>query len=150
MISVYQVVVDRFRFTDHTDRTSDGCCIAGKLTDSIHGIVTADIEEPADIQFFKFTEQFRVDRIFQRFREFIATGAKIGTRSVSKPFKLIARKCLAEIKKAVIQESFNTVYHTIYVFDLVRMSETFRNNSVEAAVDYGSRSAGLSDDKIFL
>ena len=31
----------------------------------------------------------------------------------------------------------------------VRMGKTFRDNSIETAVDNGSRSAGLTDNKIF-
>lgn len=35
------------------------------------------------------------------------------------------------------------------MFDRVRMGKTFRNDTIETAVDDGSRPTGLSDDKIF-
>ena len=49
MIGIYQIIIDRLRFTDHSDWTADACRVAGKFTDGIHGIITANIEEPADI-----------------------------------------------------------------------------------------------------
>ena len=49
MIGVYQIIVDCLWFTNHTDRTSNGCGIAGELADGIHGIIAANIEEPADV-----------------------------------------------------------------------------------------------------
>ena len=49
MIGVYQIIVDGLWFTNHTDRTSNGCGIARELADGIHGIIAANIEEPADV-----------------------------------------------------------------------------------------------------
>ena len=80
MISIYQIIVDGLWFADHADRTADTCSIAGKLADGIHGIITADIEEPADIELFKFAEKCRINRIFKRFRQFVAAGAEISSR----------------------------------------------------------------------
>ena len=83
MIGIYQIIIDRLRFTDHSDRTADACRVAGKFTDGIHGIIAANIEEPADIKFLKFAEKYRINRIFERFRQFVATGTEIGTRGMS-------------------------------------------------------------------
>ena len=65
VICVNQIVVDSLRFSNDTDITSSLCCISGKFAYCIHRIISADVEEPANIHFFKFLKKFRIDRIFQ-------------------------------------------------------------------------------------
>ena len=49
MIGVYKIIVDGFGLSNYADRTSDVFGIAWKFADGIHGIIAANIEEPADI-----------------------------------------------------------------------------------------------------
>ena len=48
-----------------------------------------------------------------------------------------------------LKESFDSVDHSIYAADTVRMLKSFCNDSVQASIDYGGRPARLSDDNIF-
>ena len=150
MIRMDQVIIDRLRLADHTDGASNFGRIAGKFADSIHGIISTDIEKPADVHLLKLAEKLRIDRIFERFRQFVTAGTKICARCVSKIRKLLARKSFLKIKHTTSQESLDPIDHAINMSDFIRMGKPLRNNSIKAAVDHGSRSAGLSDDKIFL
>ena len=82
MVGIYQIIINRLRFTDHADRTANACRVAGKFTDGIHRIIATNIEEPTDIEFLKFAEKCRINRIFERFRQFVAAGTEIGTRGM--------------------------------------------------------------------
>ena len=83
MVGIYQIIINRLRFTDHADRTANACRVAGKFTDGIHRIIATNIEEPTDIEFLKFAEKCRINRIFERFRQFVAAGTEISTRGMS-------------------------------------------------------------------
>ena len=63
VISVDKIVINSLRLANNADITACHGCIPGKLAYSIHGVIAANIEEPADIHFFKFTEKLRVYRI---------------------------------------------------------------------------------------
>ena len=98
MVCVYKIVINGLRLAEDTDITVDLFGIAGKLADGIHGIISSDIKEPADVHLLEFPEQLRINRIFQRFRKFVTAGAKIGARCPGKSAKLFARKCFLKIK----------------------------------------------------
>ena len=134
-----QVVVNRLRFTDDTDRTADFGCIAGKLAHSIHRVISADVEKPSDVHFLKLAEKFRIDWILKRFRQLVTTGTKICTRSMLKIRELFAWKSFLKIKDTSSQKTLNSIYHTINMSDFVRMSKSLRDNPVKTAVDHGSR-----------
>ena len=150
MVRVYQIVVNGLGLADNTDRAVDLRGIAGKLAHRIHGIVAAYVKEPADIQFLKLLKKKRINGIFQRLRQFITAGTQIRTGSMFQVFQLISWKSLPEIQDTVFQKTFDSVYHTVNFTDFIRMSQPFGNNSVKAAVDHCSRTAGLADDKILL
>ena len=97
-----QIIVDCFWFSEDTDITACLRSITGKFAHRIHGIISADIEKPTNIHFFKFFKKSRVNWIFQRFWKLITAGAEVGTRSMSKPIEFIARKSFFEIKNTVI------------------------------------------------
>ena len=98
MVCVYKIVINGLRLAEDTDVAADLFGIAGKLADGIHGIISSDIKEPADVHLLEFPEQLRINRIFQRFRKFVTAGAKIGARCPGKSAKLFARKCFLKIK----------------------------------------------------
>ena len=98
MVRIYKVIINGLRLAEDTDVAADLFGIAGKLADGIHGIISSDIKEPADVHLLEFPEQLRINRIFQRFRKFVTAGAKIGARCPGKSAKLFARKCFLEIK----------------------------------------------------
>ena len=98
MVRIYKVIINGLRLAEDTDVAADLFGIAGKLADGIHGIISSDIKEPADVHLLEFPEQLRINRIFQRFRKFVTAGAKIGARCPGKSAKLFARKCFLKIK----------------------------------------------------
>ena len=149
MICMNQVIVNGLGFTNHPDGASDLCGVSGKLADSVHGIVTANIKEPANVHLFKLTEKFRVHRILQRFRKFVTAGAKVSPRSIFQCFQAVPGKGFAEIKNCSLQKTFDSIYHSINMFDFISMCKAFRNHSVKTAVDYCCRTAGLTDNEIF-
>ena len=102
MVCVYKVIVDGLRLAKDTDIAADLPGIAGKLADSIHGIVASDIKEPADVHLLEFTEELRINRVFQGFREFVAAGTKIGAWCPGKGLKLFSWKCFLEIKDSTV------------------------------------------------
>jgi len=55
--------------------------VSGQLVHSIHGIISADIEEISDAVVGKSAEQLGVDRIIQILRQLVPAGAEIGSRS---------------------------------------------------------------------
>ena len=65
MVCMDQIIVDCFWFSEDTDITACLCSITGKFAHRIHGIISTDIEEPANIHFFKFLKKSWINRIFQ-------------------------------------------------------------------------------------
>ena len=98
MVGVYKIVINGLRLTEDTDVAADLFSIAGKLADGIHGIVAADIKEPADIHLLEFLKKLRINRILQGFRKLVTAGAEIGAGCPGKSEKLLSRKCFLEIK----------------------------------------------------
>ena len=147
VVSMHKIIVNGLRLSDNADVTANHGCVAGKLAHSIHGIVAADVEKPADIHLLKFAEKLWVYRIFQRFRKLIAAGTQVSAWGVGKIFQLFPGKCFFKVKDGALQKSFNTVYHAINMFDFF-LFYALRNYTIKAAVDNCSRSAGLSDNQI--
>ena len=81
VVSMNQVVINGFGLSDNADIAACLGCIPGKLAYSIHGIISANIEKPANVHFSEFLKKSGVNRIFQRFRKLIAAGAQVGTWS---------------------------------------------------------------------
>ena len=52
-------------YWDDTDITSNLLCISGKFAYCIHGIISTNIEEPANVHFLKFLKKLRINRILQ-------------------------------------------------------------------------------------
>ena len=150
MVGVHQVVVNGLWHADETDVASDPGGIAGKLAHRIHGVVSSDVEEVADLLFCKLLEEPGIDRILQVFRQFVAAGAKVSPRGGADKLQLAVFRQSFHVHKPVRQESFDSIYHTIDMSDLNRVPQSLGNHSVEAAVDNSGRSAGLSYDNIFL
>ena len=98
MVGVYKIVINGLRLTEDTDVAADLFSIAGKLADGIHGIVAADIKEPADVHLLEFLKKLRINWILQGFRKLVTAGAEIGTGCPGKSEKLLSRKCFLEIK----------------------------------------------------
>ena len=98
MVGVYKIVINGLRLTEDTDVAADLFSIAGKLADGIHGIVAADIKEPADIHLLEFLKKLRINRILQGFRKLVTAGAKVSAGGPGKSEKLLSRKCFLEIK----------------------------------------------------
>lgn len=88
MVGVYKIVINGLRLTEDTDVAADLFSIAGKLADGIHGIVAADIKEPADVHLLEFLKKLRINRILQGFRKLVTAGAK-----VSAGVQVRARSC---------------------------------------------------------
>src|SRR5699024_4191332 len=105
---------------------------------------------PADIQFLKLLKKKRINGILQRFRQLVAAGAKISSGRMLQVFQLLTGESITEIQDAVFQKTLDPIYHTVNFADFIRMSQPLGNNSVKAAVDHCSRTAGLADDKILL
>ena len=147
MIGMHKVIVNGFRFADNADVTADHGCIAGKLAHRIHGVISANIKEPANIHLFKPAEQFRVYRVLQRLGKLIAAGAKISTWGVSEVFQLFPGKSFLKIQDCAFQKSLNSIYHSINMSDFL-LTDSLRNHTIKTAVYHCGRSAGLSDDQI--
>ena len=79
MVRVHKVIVNGLRNADEPDVTSILRCIAGKLAYSIHGIISADVEEIPDAVLFQPAEQFWIHPVVQVFRQLVPAGAQIGT-----------------------------------------------------------------------
>ena len=150
MVCVYKIVVNGLGLADDTDRAVDLRGIAGKLAHGIHRIIAADIEKPADIQLLKLRKKKRINGILQRFRQLVAAGAKISAGCMLQVFQLLTGESFTEIQDAVFQKTLDPIFHTVNFADFIRMSQPLGNNSVKAAVDHCSRTAGLADDKILL
>ena len=145
---MYKVIVNGFRLADHANRAACLSSVSGELTYSVHGVIAPDIEEPADIHFLEFFEKKRVNRIFQRFRQFVTAGTKISAWCVFQIIQLFTWQSFTEIQNPVLKKAFDSVYHTVNFANLIRMSNSLGNHSVKTAVDHCCRAAGLSDDQI--
>ena len=91
MVCQDKVIVDRLRDSDETDLAVYSLSIAGKLAYCIHGIISTDVEEVADIVLLKFFKELRIDSVCQVFRKFVTAGTKIRSRCCLDQFKLTVR-----------------------------------------------------------
>ena len=150
MIGEHEIVVDRFRDSDEPDVAFDRFRIAGKLADCVHGIVAADIEKVADIFDCKFFKQLRIDRIVQIFRQLVAAGSEVGSGSCFDQFQFAGLFQRFHIHDLIVQESLDSVDHSVDRSECVFAVQCFIYNAVQTGIDDRSRSAGLSDNYIFL
>ena len=75
-----RVIIDRFGNPDETDITLDRGGIAGKLADSVHGVISTNIEEAANVSVRKFLKQLRINSICKIFWQLIAAGTQVCSR----------------------------------------------------------------------
>ena len=87
MVCQDKVIVDRLRDSNETDLAVYSLSIAGKLAYCIHGIISTDVEEVADIVLLKFLKELRIDSVCQVFRKFVTAGTKIRSRCCLDQFK---------------------------------------------------------------
>ena len=77
VICLDKVIINCFWNSDHTDVAADLFGIAGKLADSIHGIIASDVEEISDVVCFEACKKLWINRIVEIFRKLVSAGAKI-------------------------------------------------------------------------
>lgn len=99
---MHQIVVNGLWNADKADVAVNPGCISGQLAHGIHGIVAADIEEPANVHFFEFLEQPWINFVCERFGKFVAAGAEISCRCVGKKRKLLPGKCFLKIQHGIV------------------------------------------------
>ena len=98
MVGAVQVVVDGLGHTDDVAGVAHPLHILADLVAGVHGIVAADIKEPADVHLLEFLKKLRINRILQGFRKLVTAGAKVSAGGPGKSEKLLSRKCFLEIK----------------------------------------------------
>ena len=61
MVGDHQVIVDGLGHAHKADVAADVCAVVGQLADGVHRVVTADVEEVADVQLLQDLKQLDVD-----------------------------------------------------------------------------------------
>ena len=147
VIGAIEVVVDRLRNAHDTALITNLLHILADLVAGVHGIVAADIEEIPDIVFLEYLKDLDVIGIvFLIILELVTAGAERGRRRVQKQRKLIS--CFfAHIVKDFVDDAADAVRRAVDFIDM-RVVQSRTDDAVDACVDHGSRSAGLSDDAI--
>ena len=150
MVCQDKVIVDCLRDSDETDLAVYSLSIAGKLAYCIHGIISTDVEEVTDIVLLKFFKELRIDSVCQVFRKLVAAGTKIRSRCCLNQFKLTVHFKRFHIHHILIQETFDSVDHSINCSNDILTVQCFVNNPIKAGINNCGWSAGLSDDCILL
>ena len=150
MIRHHKVIVNRLRDSHEPNVACHFFRISGELAHRIHRIISSDIEEISNPIFCKLLKQFRVHFIIQIFRQFISAGSKIRSRCCPDQFQLSGLLQRLHIHNLPVQEPFDTIHHSIYCSEYIFPVQSFIYHSVQACVNYCCRSAGLSDDHVFL
>ena len=144
MVRSYKVIVDGFRNADDAAFIILGRHIFGNLVAGIHAIVAAVIEEIADIVFFEdFEDAFIVCVVLPEILEFVTAASDKGSGGCEHEFKGFGI-LFSHIDDIVVKNTADSVLCRKDLCDAFFAQCGF-NDAVCAGVDYGSRTAGLTD-----
>ena len=140
-----KIIVDGFGDTHHTALIAHRCHIAADLVAGIHGIVSAVIEEIADVILFEdLQDAFVVLVILFRICHLVAAGAEFGRGGMQKKAQFFGILFIHDIK-LVIQDTLNAVGRPINLRNL-RGIQRSTDHAVGTGVDDGSGTAGLTEN----
>ena len=136
-----KVIIDGLRNTHKSLLFALHRRIIGKHLHRIHRVISADVEQDFDIVFLKNLEDFIVDFFVAfDFRKFITAGSKECRRSSLQQFDiLVIPDILSHINKIVLQESFDTMMHTVNFLNSDFSCIAY--NACKRRVDYSGRTA---------
>ena len=148
MIGKCKVIVNGLRNTKEFLGLSGNDSIIRQLLDSIHGIISANVDKCIDLQFVQNIKDFLIDSsVFMDFRKLITAGTQKCGRS---PFQKLNVKLGMDLGRKVdillVKQPLDSVKHSIYLVKatlyciLVYARKT--------GINYRCWSAGLSYNNI--
>ena len=148
MIGSEKIVVNRLRNTHDAAVITGLLHILGDLVAGIHGVVSAVVEEIADIVLLEnFKNALVVGLVNICVGKLIAAGTEIRGRRVLKKFKL-GRIFLSYVVELLVQYSDDTVGGTVNFLDYVGVLECLDKDTGGGSINDGSRTTGLSKHQI--
>ena len=156
VVGAGQVVVDSLGETNHTHIVIVSGDIAAQLFDGIHGIVTADIEEVTNVVLAELLNQSVKERlILCGIGQFLTAGAEARCRGLGEDLQLLlvgrsvfVFKDLTEIYNASVEESLDTVTHTVQLCDasLGFLRKCAADHARKGCINGGGGATGLADN----
>ena len=153
MVCSAKVVIDRLRNSHNTHLVILLLHICGKLGNGIHRIVTADIEEIADIVLFedrKYLFKNAVRILFGIGKLLSARAERRSGRLLQKLERFLIRNERKKVCEIVREYAVNAVTHSVKRSDnsLFPCFLCTENDTSKSCVDGCGRAAGLSDDSV--
>ena len=143
VIGADEIVIDGLWNPDTAHFPACGAGVLGDFVGGVLAIVSADVEEVADIVCFADVDDTVVVGVFFQFK---AASAKCRRRGIAKPADRLLT-FFGEVHEVLFDDAENAIEAAVYFFDAL-VVEGFADYSSEARIDDRSGSATLGDEDV--